>query len=696
MKRFLPVVMLLLYGVSAKSQSYIGFLTDNYSGVHSVISNPANIVDSRFKTDINLVGVSSFVGNDYYGLNYRDLFEDNYDIETDAKTFSKTKNNALGNTDVLGLSFMFNINEKNAIALYTRARAFYSINEINGQTFGNIVNDFDNNQDFIVDEGDLFASAHTWAEVGLSYARVIMNKEQHFLKGGVTLKYLQGLGNAYAVGKNVNVNYDADGTLLSGGQRIGSVQTTGELAYGYSENLENDLEEIEVVNGAVGIGADLGFVYEWRPNYSDYTATDSKGNTYMQKDVNKYKLKFGLSLTDLGAISYDKGVEERYDITNTFDQNTFEDIDIDELENFYRALDPGNANKAVLPTALHVNADWNINQKFYVNLNSDFSLTSKDKVNRSRIANTISLTPRFETKWFSFYSPVSIVQHSGFMWGAGLRAGPLYVGSGSVLSALINDETKALDVYAGLKVPIYQSRPKDTDEDGILDKVDDCPEVKGPEENFGCPWPDTDGDTVLDKDDQCPEVAGEVENKGCPWPDTDGDGLLDKDDNCPQEAGPQENQGCPWPDKDGDTVLDKDDNCPNVAGTVANNGCPEVTEEIQKTLNDYAKTILFDSGKSTIKEESNQVLRDIVKILNEYPTAKFTVEGHTDSAGSGKLNQRLSDSRANAVKNYLVENGVDQFRLSAMGYGEDRPITTNKTRAGRAQNRRVEINLIKE
>jgi len=95
-----------------------------------------------------------------------------------------------------------------------------------------------------------------------------------------------------------------------------------------------------------------------------------------------------------------------------------------------------------------------------------------------------------------------------------------------------------------------------------------------------------------------------------------------------------------------------------------------------------------------IKAESNQVLRDIVNILNEYPNAKFSIEGHTDSAGSNTLNQNLSDSRAGAVKIYLIENGIDQTRLSSIGYGEDKPIASNATSAGRAQNRRVEINLI--
>ncbi|MGB5555886.1 MAG: OmpA family protein, partial [Flavobacteriaceae bacterium] len=178
-------------------------------------------------------------------------------------------------------------------------------------------------------------------------------------------------------------------------------------------------------------------------------------------------------------------------------------------------------------------------------------------------------------------------------------------------------------------------------------------------------------------------------------PDADGDGVADKDDECPNEAGPAENKGCPWADADGDGVLDKDDKCPEVAGTVANQGCPEVTAEVQKQLNDYARTILFDTGKSTLKPASTSVFVDIIRILAEYPTAKFTVEGHTDSQGSAKTNQALSEARALSVKEFLVAEGIDAFRLSAVGYGEDRPMADNKTSKGRAENRRVEINLVK-
>ena len=269
--------------------------------------------------------------------------------------------------------------------------------------------------------------------------------------------------------------------------------------------------------------------------------------------------------------------------------------------------------------------------------------------------------------------------------------------------------------FAGL---IFKFGAKDTDGDGIYDKYDACPEVAGPKEFNGCP--DTDGDKIIDKDDACPDTPGLAEFQGCPdtdgdgvadkddacpdvaglkslggCPDADGDGITDKADKCPDVKGPKENGGCPWPDRDGDKVLDKDDKCPDVAGTVANQGCPEVTEEAIKRLNDYAKTILFDTAKSTFQKQTYPVLEAITSILKEYPYSKFSIEGHTDSDGKDAANQTLSENRAGAVKNYLLEHGITADRLTSVGYGETKPIDSNKTKAGKANNRRVEVKLVK-
>lgn len=239
-------------------------------------------------------------------------------------------------------------------------------------------------------------------------------------------------------------------------------------------------------------------------------------------------------------------------------------------------------------------------------------------------------------------------------------------------------------------LPEFNGCP-DTDGDGIPDHLDECPTEAGLPEFNGCP--DTDGDGIPDHLDECPTVAGLPEFNGCP--DTDGDGVPDHLDECPNEAGPVENNGCPWPDRDGDGVPDHLDQCPDVPGTVANNGCPEVTVEVIAQLNEFSKTILFDLGKSTIRKDSYAVLQSIVDVMKEYPTAKFEIEGHTDSTGSAAINSRLSKERAAAVKDYLVSIGMDADRLTSEGYGPERPIATNKTAAGRQENRRVEISLKK-
>jgi len=248
----------------------------------------------------------------------------------------------------------------------------------------------------------------------------------------------------------------------------------------------------------------------------------------------------------------------------------------------------------------------------------------------------------------------------------------------------IYDRDDACPEVAGLEA--FNGCP-DTDGDGIEDSKDACPNTPGPKEYNGCP--DRDGDTVIDKDDACPDTPGLVALAGCP--DTDGDGVADKDDECPTVAGPVENKGCPWPDRDGDGVPDKDDQCPDLVGTVANMGCPEVTESVRKALLDYAKTILFDTGKSTIKAESSAVLDNIADILDDYPNVRFRIEGHTDSTGSAERNQALSQERAQSVMNYLIGKGIPSNRMTAVGYGEDRPIADNNTREGRRTNRRVEI-----
>ncbi|MEI6864921.1 OmpA family protein [Flavicella sp.] len=209
---------------------------------------------------------------------------------------------------------------------------------------------------------------------------------------------------------------------------------------------------------------------------------------------------------------------------------------------------------------------------------------------------------------------------------------------------------------------------------------------------FGGPTKkDTDGDGIPDEDDDCPNEAGPIENNGCPWPDTDGDGVLDKDDDCPNVAGPIENNGCPWPDMDNDGVPDKDDKCPKVKGTIENQGCPEITKTQIKKIGEFSKKISFNTGKVTLKTGVSDKLDGLAKVMAQYPTTTFHINGYTDSTGSKAKNLEISKLRAKTVKDYLVSKGIKKSQLKSYGYGIESPIDTNKTASGRKANRRVEI-----
>ncbi|KDN54356.1 DUF5723 family protein [Flavobacterium seoulense] len=673
---------------TANAQSYLGYYHDNYAGVQGVLFNPSSIVDSRFKTDINLFSISSSVANDAYGVKIFDVFKDGYDFDLEAKKSFSNANNAAFNADVMGPSVMFNIAPKHSLAVYTRARAFVNVVGVNGQVINDVTKD--NKTSFPeATVGSFNGVGNSWGEFGISYAAVLFQRGEHFLKGGITAKYLQGVANYHIQGNDVKLEFN-DNIL----PQLSTYETQGSAIYGSSQDFAAN-SDLDFDSKSRGFGVDLGLTYEWRPEYSA-----DRADINDLKEVNKYKLRVGVSVTDLGSMKYNKGIRRNYDLNQIISQDDYDNADnFDEfLENNYNFTVLNGAVRSHLPTALHADIDWNIHNKFYLNANGDLGIVSKTKLNQSSIANRVSLTPRYESKWFSAYIPVSYMDYSKqAQVGLGLRTGVFFIGSGSILSNAISKSSKSADIHLGIKIPIYQKKAEDKDQDGdgILDKDDECPTVAGPVENKGCPWGDRDNDGVLDKDDKCPDVAGPAANNGCPWEDKDNDGVLDKDDKCPTVAGPKENAGCPWPDTDGDGVLDKDDKCPKVKGTLANKGCPEVTKEVIKKLNDFSKSVLFDSSKATIKPESNDKLEGIVNVMNEYSNANFKLEGHTDSTGNVAKNLQLSKDRAAAVKDYLIAKGISADRLSSEGYGVTKPIASNKTVEGRAQNRRVEIILVK-
>ena len=186
-------------------------------------------------------------------------------------------------------------------------------------------------------------------------------------------------------------------------------------------------------------------------------------------------------------------------------------------------------------------------------------------------------------------------------------------------------------------------------------------------------------------------------------PDKDADGIADANDLCPDipedRDGFEDADGCPDPDNDKDGILDVKDRCPNepetVNGTDDEDGCPDGGVSKVRLVGDrieIMEIVHFDFNKATIQKISYDLLNQVAKVVGDHPEITLLrVEGHTDSKGEDAFNLKLSQERANAVRNYLVKRGIKKSRLSPVGYGETRPVESNADEDGRSKNRRVEF-----
>jgi outer membrane protein OmpA-like peptidoglycan-associated protein len=337
-------------------------------------------------------------------------------------------------------------------------------------------------------------------------------------------------------------------------------------------------------------------------------------------------------------------------------------------------------------------------KRLFINAGTVVNMIGKNKNEFSASYTTsFTLTPRIEKKWYSIYSPVYYnLAHKKLAWGAGIRLGPIFAGSGSILSNLVGgNNISATDAHVGLTIPIYQRKRREREP-----KIADIPPPPPPApvidtvvKQIDTPVVnnDRDFDGVVNEKDACPDVYGEAYLLGCP--DTDKDSIADIFDKCPNVPGLKKYNGCPIPDSDGDGINDEEDKCPNVAGLRRLQGCPEVKQEVVKKVNTAAKSIYFLSGKDIIQASSHAKLDTVVSILQSDAALQISIEGHTDNTGSVAVNNALSAKRAEAVKSYLVQKGIAEDRIQAQGFGSSRPVAPNSTPDGRSKNRRVELHL---
>jgi hypothetical protein len=441
MKKTLLLLCFLGSVFYVRGQSYFGFRDDNYAGIQGALFNPSVIVDSKYKADVTLFSASSTAQNDLYGVNFAEVLDGGFDLQADASKNIKSNNRGNFNVDILGPSFMMNITPVHSIALFSRVRSITNLVDVNGQLVDEVNKDIDMSNSFLISGGNPNGVSNSWAEIGATYATVLLDRDMHFIKGGITVKYLMAGVNGYINGDNLSVAF----TKNEANPALSQYYSTGTLKTSASYDYENG-KDPEFNATSAGVGVDLGFTYEYRTNCHTCVG-------------NRYKLKAAFSVTDIGKLNYKNTIENTYNLNGSVSQDDIDDAD-DIFEFFdanYTKTATRKAVKANLPTALHTNFDWNIDNKFYLNLSTDFSLTDAKRINSTAIANSVTFTPRYETRQFSFYLPVTYMEYSGVQIGTGFRAGPLFIGSGSLVSNLFSNNSKACNLYVGLKLPIYQN-----------------------------------------------------------------------------------------------------------------------------------------------------------------------------------------------------------------------------------------------
>lgn len=441
MKKTLLLLCFLGSFFCARAQSYFGFRDDNYAGIQSALFNPSVIVDSKYKADVTIFSASSTAQNDLYGVSFTDALGSNFDFDTEASKNIKNNNRGNLNVDIMGPSLMLTLSPKHSIAVFTRLRSVTNMVNINGQLVDEVNKNIDVSNSFLITGGNPNGVSNSWAEIGASYGTILLDNDYHFIKGGLTVKYLMAGVNGYISGNNLKVAFNKN----NANPELSTYTSTGTLQTSASYDYENGADP-KFDGAPAGVGLDLGFTYEYRTNCHTCIG-------------NRYKYKAAISVTDIGKLNYKNAIENTYNLTGTVTQD-----DIDSADDIFEFFDANYTKtatrkgiKANLPTALHTNFDWNVNNKFYLNLSGDFSLVDAKRINATAIANSVTFTPRYETRQFSFYLPLTYMDYSGTQIGMGFRAGPLFVGSGSIVSNFFSNNSKACNLYVGLKLPIYQT-----------------------------------------------------------------------------------------------------------------------------------------------------------------------------------------------------------------------------------------------
>lgn len=454
MKILSTCFFILVCSYQSFAQSFTGYSTGNYTGVNGVYFNPAYAADSRYHWDFSLFNFNVTTANDVASYSLSKLSSSLESDEMLTKLYGSSNANAQVNVDVFGPALMFNINSKTAFAFTTRSRLFGNVQGVNGSLLQAVKAD-DAPTSIDVQNNNMRATAAGWMEAGVTWANVIADKNKHFLKGGITLKYLGGISHNGISTTNLtaNISEDAMKENFEASNASGNIS----LLFGGRSISSLEVSDLYKFSGS-GFGIDAGLTYEYRPDIETY-----KHDGRTDRNANKYKLRASVALLEAGRIKFDKDVARSGDYTVGINSNeTFNlsalNTDIDSINSallanpaFFTPIAGSNEQtyKMGLPTMLMAEVDYHVNKGFYLNVATHLSLAGQGSINKLNSLNSVVVTPRIESPGFGMYLPLQVNNLSGFDAGVGLRLGKLILGSSNLFTAL--GGSKMVNAYIGLR-----------------------------------------------------------------------------------------------------------------------------------------------------------------------------------------------------------------------------------------------------
>jgi len=443
--------------VLAQSATFPGTRIGNYAGLQAAVFNPAEVADSRYKFDLNLLGFNLGVANNKASFSLGSVLSTFSSDDALSSLFSGDgRISGQIQFDLLGPSLLVSLKNKSGLALTSRLRGQFTVTDLDGKLAKSIANDLNNEIIFpytISSGNNMRINTNAWAEYGLTYGRVLMESGDHFLKGGLTVKYLAGAGNSYLQIDNLS------GTLINPPLPNSSIYlapgSRGTIGLGISGNTGSFSPGDLLKSASTGLGFDLGLVYERR----------TENNLR-----HPYKYKLSISVLDIGSIKYNRDLSR----SGTFSMQvvTLPGFDLATLQasSFadYKQILSSNPNftaaannniptlKVTLPTSLQVYGDLHLKGNLYVSAGTQLSIVNRSNPENPFVYSSFSVIPRYEGKGLGLYVPVNYNSLSQLAIGTTLRLGPLYVGSGSILSALFS-KSKQADVHLGLRIGFLKS-----------------------------------------------------------------------------------------------------------------------------------------------------------------------------------------------------------------------------------------------